>query len=162
MDIKPFISSNKIARPSFGYYDPIQSDNIVILAATLEDEGSLEITPESEPFVEKWGAVVKSYVIEEFYHSVPKKYKSDYLCLFEIVEHMSPLYSLGFLCGVSSPTKVYTQHQHHKNCATSGHKNIATYDSKTTENTASTIKNTVSILANTLEKYSQEYDYSLG
>lgn len=103
MDVKPFISSNKLTKPSFGHSEHVQNDNIVILAAVLEDDGSIEIPAEAEPFVEKWGAVVKSYVVEEFYHSVPKKYKSNYLCLFEIAEHMSPLYSLWvFMWGIAT------------------------------------------------------------
>lgn len=109
MDAKPFISSNKLTKPSFGHSEHIQNDNIVILAATLEDEGYVEIPPEAEPFVEKWGAVVKSYVVEEFYHSVPKKDKSDYLCLFEIAEHMSPLYSLWvFMWGIATTKGLHT------------------------------------------------------
>lgn len=108
MDIKPFISSNKIARPSFGYYDPIQSDNIVILAATLEDGGSLEITPESEPFVEKWGESVKSYVISEFYESALKTKNKNDSYPFEIAENMTPLYSLWvFMWGIVTLKEVH-------------------------------------------------------
>lgn len=70
MEVKPFISSDKLTKPSFGHSEHVQNDNIVILAAILEDEGYVEIPPETEPFVEKWGAVVKSYVVEDFYHSV--------------------------------------------------------------------------------------------
>ena len=47
MDVKPFISSNKLTKPSFGHSEHIQNDNIVILAATLEDEGYVEIPPEA-------------------------------------------------------------------------------------------------------------------
>jgi hypothetical protein len=51
MDAKPFINGNKLTKPDFGYYRPIQNDNIVILAATLEGDDSIEVPPDVEPFI---------------------------------------------------------------------------------------------------------------
>ena len=60
MDAKPFINGNKLTKPDFGYYRPIQNDNIVILAATLEGDDSIEVPPEVEPFIKAWGTLSKS------------------------------------------------------------------------------------------------------
>lgn len=93
MDAKPFINGNKLTKPDFGYYRPIQNDNIVILAATLEGDDSIEVPPEVEPFIKAWGYAVKIYVIGEYFSNIPKENDSAPRIIKE-TKHMSSLYSL--------------------------------------------------------------------
>lgn len=93
MDAKPFINGNKLTKPDFGYYRPIQNDNIVILAATLEGDDSIEVPPEVEPFIKAWGYAVKIYVIGEYFSNIPKEDDSTPRIIKE-TKHMSSLYAL--------------------------------------------------------------------
>lgn len=93
MEAKPFINGDKLTKPDFGYYRPIQNDNIVILAATLEGDDSIEVPPEVEPFIKAWGYTVKIYVIGEYFSNIPKENDSAPRIIKE-TKHMSSLYSL--------------------------------------------------------------------
>lgn len=93
MDAKPFINGNKLTKPEFGYCRPIQNDNIVILAATLEGDDSIEVPPEVEPFIKAWGYAVKIYVIGEYFSNIPKEDDSTPRIIKE-TKHMSSLYAL--------------------------------------------------------------------
>lgn len=93
MDAKPFINGNKLAKPDFGYYRTIQNNNIVILAAALAEDDSVDVPPQVEPFVKAWGYAVKLYVIGEYYNSVPKGDNSSPHTIKE-TKNMSSLYTL--------------------------------------------------------------------
>lgn len=94
VNVKPFLTNNKLASPNHQYAHHTQNNLAVILDATYTNENMVTVLPVCEPFLELWGSVVSGYVYQTYERITSSDDEANRMEALVPSRHMCPMYSL--------------------------------------------------------------------